>query len=71
MIHALTSLQLKSASLSIYDLLLTPGMKEITMSLFDQNYESQQNLILFFFQVSPFVRVGNPYIKQEKQQGFQ
>ena len=47
-------MQLKSASLSIYDLLLTPGikelsMKEIRMQLSDQNCKSQLNLILFFF----------------------
>ena len=58
-------MQLKSASLSIYDLLLTPGikelsMKEITMHLSDQNYKSQLNLILFFFQVLPFVCVDGP-----------
>ena len=35
-------------------------MKEITMHLSDQNYKSQLNLILFFFQVPPFVRVDSP-----------
>ena len=53
------------ACLSIYDLLLTPGikelsMKEITVPLSDRNYKSQLNLILFFFQVPPFVRVDSP-----------
>ena len=51
--------------LSIYDLLLTLGikelsMKDITMHLFNQNYKSQLNLIMFFFQVPPFVRVDSP-----------
>ena len=49
----------------MYDLLLTPGskelsMKEITMHLSDQNLKSQLNLILLFFQVSPFVFVDSP-----------
>ena len=53
--------------LNIYDLLLTPGikelnMKEITMYLSNQNYKSQLNLILSFFQIPPppFVRVDSP-----------
>ena len=36
------------------------SMKGITMHLSDQNYESQLNLILFFFQAPPFVRVDSP-----------
>ena len=35
-------------------------MKEIRMQLSDQNRKSQLNLILFFFQVPPFVRVDSP-----------
>ena len=51
--------------LSIYDLLLTSdikelSMKEITIHLSSQNYKSQLNLILFFFQVPPFVCVDGP-----------
>ena len=49
----------------MYDLLLTSGikelsMKEIRMQLSDQNCKSQLNLILFFFQVPPIVRFGSP-----------
>ena len=36
------------------------SMKEITAHLSDQNYKSQLNLILFFFQVTYFVRVDRP-----------
>ena len=46
-------------------------MKEMTIHLSDQNYKSQQNLLLFFFQVPPFVGVDSPYIKQEKWRMFQ
>ena len=34
-------------------------MKEITMHLPDQNYKTQLNLILFFFQVPPFIPVDS------------
>ena len=51
--------------LSIYDLLLPPGikelsMKEIKMQPLDENCKSQLNLILFYFHVPPFVRVDSP-----------
>ena len=46
-------------------------MKEIRMQLSDENCKSQLNLILFFFQVSPFVCVDSPYINQEKWLTFQ
>ena len=46
-------------------------MKKITMNLFDQNYKSQLNLILFFIQVPPFIYIDNPSIQQEKQRAFQ
>ena len=36
------------------------SMKELTMHLFDQNYKSQLNLILFFHQVFPIVRIDSP-----------
>ena len=36
------------------------SMKEITIHFPDQNFKSQLNLILFFFQVLPFVRVDSP-----------
>ena len=36
------------------------SMKEITMHLSKQNCKSQLNLILFFFQVPPFIRVNCP-----------
>ena len=50
--------------LSIYDLLSMPGIKElnmkkIRMQLSDQNCKSQLNLILFIFQVPPFVCVDS------------
>ena len=35
-------------------------MKEITIHLPDQNFKSHQNLIMFFFQVLPLVRVDSP-----------
>ena len=41
------------------------------MHLFDQNYKSQLNLILFFSQVLPLVYVDSPQIKQEKRQTLQ
>ena len=41
-------------------------MKKITMHPSHQNYESQLNLILFFFQIPPFVCVDSRQIKQEK-----
>ena len=49
----------------MYVLPLTPGikelsMKEITMHLFNQYYKGQLNLILFSFQVPPFIRVDSP-----------
>ena len=68
----LTSFILKQACsqslqvcLSTYDLLLTPGikelcMKEITVHLSNQTYKSQLNLILFFFQVPPLIHVDSP-----------
>ena len=46
-------------------------MKEMTMHLSNQNYKSWLNLILFFFQVPPFVRADSPKIKLEKWQTFQ
>ena len=50
--------------LSIHDLLLAPGikelsMKEITMYCSDRNYKSHLNLVLFFFQVSLFILVDS------------
>ena len=47
---------------SIYDFLLTPGikelsMKEITMHLSDQNYKSQLNLIFFSKFLPSFVLI--------------
>ena len=55
--------------LSIYDLLLTPGikelrMKEITMQISDRNYKSKLSLILFSFQVPPFVCVDSPKLNK-------
>ena len=41
------------------------------MHLFDQNYKSQLNLILFFSQVLPLAYVDSPQIKQEKRQTLQ
>ena len=57
----------------IYDTLLTPAIKElsmkkITMHLYDQNYKSQLNLILFFEFDQEIIDYK---IKQEKRWTFQ
>ena len=60
-----TCSQSHQVCLSIYDTMLTPGIKELsmkenTMHLSDQNYKSRLNLILLFFQVPPFNNVDSP-----------
>ena len=51
--------------LSIYDLLLMAGIKELSIKeirvqLSNQNCKNQLNLVLFFFEVLPFVSIVSP-----------
>ena len=51
--------------LSIYDLSLMAGIKELSikeirMQLSNQNCKNQLNLVLFFFEVLPFVSIVSP-----------